>query len=124
MNSKYDVKKLPMDFLLDCAFGQHNDLVTASIDKAYVDMASHTLTIFEEEDYMSKWAQRFRTTAVIRDSQQDYPNKESMFAEWHKCTISKIVKEYGDKLSEGQAQKWLKMTIKYIFIIKEVFRFL
>ncbi len=30
---------LSMNFLLDCTFGRHEDLVTAVIDKAYVDMA-------------------------------------------------------------------------------------
>lgn len=120
MNSNRDIKELSMNFLLDCAFGQHKDLITAAIDKAYVDMASHTLKIFEKSDYKSKWICRYNATKAIRDSLQKYPQNESTFADWHEQTISKIVDEYNNRLNEGQAQKWLNMTIKYIFILREV----
>ena len=36
MRTESEIKKLSMNFLLDCAFGQHDDLITAAIDKAYV----------------------------------------------------------------------------------------
>ena len=43
MKTKTGFKKPSSDFLLDCVFGQHEDLIAAAIDKAYADMAVHWL---------------------------------------------------------------------------------
>ena len=44
------------------------------------------------------------------------------FDDWHRSVINEIKKTYvGHDLSEGQAQKWLNMTIKYIYIFANLF---
>lgn len=44
-----DLRNLSLDFLICCYFGQSKDLVRVAIDRAYVDMASHTMTSFKED---------------------------------------------------------------------------
>ena len=82
-------------------------------------MASHTLTIFGE-DYNTKWSYRFRATNIIRSEIKSFSEKENTFERWHEKVIKEIEKVYGIKLNHGQAQKWLNMTIKYIFVLKEI----
>ena len=120
MSNNRDVKQLSMNFLLDCAFGQHEDLITAAIDKAYGDMAAHTLKVLKKEEYNEKWACRYNATRIIRDSIENYPQNEATFKDWHEKVIVEIKKQYTSRLQDGQAQKWLNMTIKYIFVLKEI----
>ena len=115
------VKELCMNFILDCAFGQHEDVVTAAIDKAYVDMASHTLKDFPKDEYKKKWSCRYDATNAIRKALETYPSGENSFSDWHSMVVSTIENKYPYiYLHEGKAQKWLNMTIKYIFVLKEI----
>ena len=120
MRSNRDVKQLSMNFLLDCAFGQHEDLIAAAIDKAYVDMAAHTLKGFGKKRYKKKWSCRYNATKIIRDALENYPSNEISFEKWHEKVIAEIKSQYDSILHDGQAQKWLNMTIKYIFVLKEI----
>lgn len=109
-----------MNFLLDCAFGRHDDLVTAVIDKAYVDMAAHTLKGFGD-DYMKKWKCRYNATEVIVNGIKSYVSSERDFNAWHRLVVDAIKRQYPSCiLSEGQAQKWLNMTIKYIYVLNVI----
>ena len=79
-----NIYSLSMNFLLDCAFGRHDDLVTDVIDKAYVDMAAHTLKGFGD-DYMKKWKCRYNATEVIVNGIKSYVSSERDFNAWHRC---------------------------------------
>lgn len=111
-------KKQAIKFLLCCYFGRSDNLLLASIDRAYVDMASHTMT--GRADYESKWLSRYQATKIIMERIKAYPCTETGFEDWHKSTISKIKNSYNPKLEEGKAQKWLNMTIKYLVVISSV----
>ncbi len=103
-----------LNFLICCYFGQSKDLLKAAIDRAYIDMASHTLIGLN--NYNEKWYYRYETYNLISKAIIEYSDKES-FENWHKGIIDSICKIYPNgKLSEGQAQKWLNMTIKYIYV--------
>ena len=52
-----DLTKKAYNFILQCYFGDMSDPVEAAIDRAYSDMASHTLKGFK--DYYEKWECRF-----------------------------------------------------------------
>ena len=106
-----DVKTLSINFLICCYFGQSENLGKAAIDRAYVDMAAHTL---KEPDESDKWRKRFDASCVIKQSIKNY--KKGSFDEWHKEAIQKIKNTYQGIMTEGQAQKWLNMTIKYLFV--------
>lgn len=126
-DSVIDIKTQCALFLLACCFGQSEELLWAAIDRAYVDMASHTMTGFSENISL-KWKCRFKASTLIRSSIENYPAHEKSFDDWHKNVIKGIKSVYKEckvdnhdfSLTEGQAQKWLNMTIKYLFVIKEI----
>ena len=117
---------LSKKFLACCYFGQSEDLIKAAIDRAYVDMTSHTLQYNgfkdDEDGIKEKWRCRYNASCVISDGFKNYPLNNDTFDSWHKYIIEKIKHEYGKHdLTEGQAQKWLNMTIKYIFVFANLF---
>lgn len=43
---------------------------------------------------------------------------QSNFDDWHKCTCDALRASFGDfHLYYGQAQKWINMSLKYLFIL-------
>lgn len=115
-----NLKKQAYEFILYCYFGDMKDPVEAAIDRAYVDMASHTLTGFGE-DYETKWALRYSASEKIKESLKDISDD---FDKWHQQTCKRICKIYGDKGIEftyGQAQKWINMTNKYLYVFSLIF---
>ncbi len=74
------------------------------------------------EGINDKWSRRFNATKAISKHIQNYI-KESVngFSEWHKNVIEAMISEYSpSKLTEGQAQKWLNMTIKYLYVFSNI----
>lgn len=121
MNSEknVEIKKLSTDFLLCCYFGESKNLLDAAVNRAYIDMAAHTLRGFKDNDL--KWKCRWEATIAIKRSIIEYPCDKGDFNEWHEYVISQIERKYDPKvLSYGQAQKWLNMTIKYLFVLGKV----
>ena len=122
----YCMELLSKKFLVCCYFGQSEDLLKAAIDRAYVDMASHTLQYNgfkdDEDGIKEKWSCRYNASCVISDGFKNYPLNNDTFDSWHKCIIDKMKNVYGNhNLTEGQAQKWLNMTIKYIYVFAHLF---
>ena len=122
----YCMELLSKKFMVCCYFGQSEDLIKAAIDRAYVDMASHTLQYNEfkndEDGIEEKWRCRYNASREISDGLKKYPLNNDAFDGWHKCIIENVKKVYGNhNLTEGQAQKWLNMTIKYIFVFAHLF---
>ena len=107
-----ELRTLSINFLICCYFGQSENLGKAAIDRAYVDMAAHTIDI---PDLDTRWESRYKASCLISSRLKEY-SPEIGFNEWNKETIEKIKEEYERNLSEGQAQKWLNMTIKYLFV--------
>lgn len=110
-------------------------------DKAYLDM-NRTMTFKEvgntekeKKDIQSKRA-KLRddvTNEVIKQKFLKYSGQD--FYEWHEDVCNAIIKKYNNKLVKregnsrteeytdltyGQAQKWLNMTIKYLWLIKRL----
>ncbi len=107
-----------IDFLICCYFGQAKDLYKAAIDRSYRDMASHTLSLKKDESD-SKWKYRYDASNKIREYLRVF-SKDTIFLEWHENVINEIVGIYKNNLSIGQAQKWLNMVIKYLFVFYTV----
>jgi hypothetical protein len=58
-----------------------------------------------------------RTFAAIRDMPAP---TEAEFDDWHRRGCERLMSAYGtESLTVGQAQKWLNMTFKYIFVLGE-----
>ena len=124
MEQKYDektIKDMSLRFLVCCYFGRSDNLLKAVIDRAYVDMASHTLKGFKE-NYEDKWTCRYNATNVIFKRIKEYPCNSASYDDWHNKSINQIIDCYKTvTLHEGQAQKWLNMTIKYLYVLKTLF---
>lgn len=120
-----DLEKKCYGFVLQCYFGDMTNPVDAAINRAYSDMASHTLKGFAESEYKSKWACRYKASAAIREALNDDKMRQS-YDDWH-CEICKKLQQIYDEkqtglLTYGQAQKWVNMTAKYLLVFAVIFK--
>ena len=100
-----DLERKCHNFILQCYFGDMENPIDAAIDRAYVDMASHTLKGFAEHQYQEKWELRFEASSKIKKA-LDLLDAESDYTSWHCELCGKLQKVYTEKrLSYGQAQK-------------------
>lgn len=113
------------NFLLYCYFGDTSDPIEAAIDRAYADMAAHTLKGFPSESSGKsnslKWACRYQASKKIKKAVRNIGDD---FEQWHKSlclTINGIYESEIDTFSYGQAQKWINMTTKYLFVLYLIF---
>lgn len=97
-------------------------LLNAAIDRAYVDAASHVLQLSISEDIKNKCKEDAKK--VIYECINPLQNNEKLSASWHKELAKKLIDIYSEKeknkFTFGMAQKWINMTIKYIYIMDSV----
>lgn len=82
--------------------------------KAYADMARRTLRI--KENSKERIALRKSATEILRQAVEDLKNDSSDFPKWHEKSCNALIACYGGQLSYGQAQKWLNMLLKYLYV--------
>ena len=105
-----------LDFIIYSLFGDMSSPKDAVISRAYVDMASHTLTGFD--DYNEKWRCRYDGSLLIKKSMDQISGS---FDDWHAELCKGLIEIYTpERLSYGQAQKWVNMTIKYVYVLKRL----
>lgn len=116
------VDKDALDFLKVIYFGAITDPYEAAAFRAYRDF-NRTLR-FEKMEKAQRYDLRQQATEVLRQriTELNASNitSQAMFDDWHKGTCAMIRKPYCDagiEFSWGQAQKWLNMTIKYLYIV-------
>lgn len=116
-------KKNALNFLLYSYFGvtsdsNDDDLLKAAASRAYQDAASHVLSVRNESE--KKGLRNDGCNALVKFL-QELPVKDYNAA--HKKLCSKLKKLYRGKTTEdrgftyGIAQKWVNMTMKYIFVL-------
>lgn len=112
-------QKQAYEFIFYCYFGQIDDPIESAIDRAYVDMAAHTLKGFGD-DYESKWTCRHKAAQKIKEALKKI---DENFCDWHLRLCEDIIGIYENfvPFSHGQAQKWVNMTMKYLYVFKLVF---
>lgn len=127
------VDKDALDFLKVIYFGAITDPYEAASFRAYRDF-NRTLRFGEMED-TARAELRLQATDILRERISNIAEETHMtqedFDAWHKETCGLIRQPYvnaGIEFSWGQAQKWLNMTIKYLYIVgtysfNGVFRF-
>lgn len=116
------VDKDVLDFLKVIYFGVITDPYEAAAFRAYRDF-NRTLR-FGETDAAIRKGLRMQVTEILRErisaiDEEGLPSQEA-FDTWHKKTCGLIRQPYteaGIEFSWGQAQKWLNMTIKYLYIV-------
>ena len=144
MNQPADNKKL-MDFLLYSYFGfSSGDLDQTRKEKcsyrAYLDLARtvkyfYSSTELEKakpgtDEYAFISVQKNRIKDIcswLIESIESYPNHSGDFDAWHKSECTQIIDQmnvpYNKKdflkvgFTYGQAQKWVNMTLKYLWLL-------
>ncbi len=116
-----EIDRDSLEFLYAVYFGSYEDEIQASGNRAYRDM-NRTLRFNglqqEERDNLRKQA-----LDVIQLQVNDLWSKESTdqrsYDLWHKKLSERIVDLYRDHgviFTFGQAQKWINMTMKYLYV--------
>lgn len=82
--------------------------------KAYADMARRTLRI--KENSKERKVLKEQATKILQQAVEDLKNDSSDFPKWHEKSCNALIACYGGQLSYGQAQKWLNMLLKYLYV--------
>lgn len=82
--------------------------------KAYADMARRTLRI--KEDSKKRKVLKEQATKILRQAVEKLKKDSSDFPKWHEKSCNALIACYGGQLSYGQAQKWLNMLLKYLYV--------
>lgn len=123
------------EFLIFSYFGitveeaeDFNNALMASIKRAYRDASSHVLSINDgEKDVLKK-----KGTEMICKAIKGLWDNEEAYDKFHfsLCktlielySVEEIYKDKGRKFTYGIAQKWVNMTIKYIYMFNSVFNY-
>lgn len=117
-------------FLMYAYFGiissdNGKDIVTAAIDRAYRDAASHVLSFAgDDKKGTAKANARKRATAEIQKAIDKLKDGQKIYDTWHRKLLDSLIAVYkneslkeGYKFTYGIAQKWVNMTMKYLYVI-------
>lgn len=55
-------------------------------------------------------------SASLRPAVEKLKNDSSDFPKWHEKSCNALIACYGGQISYGQAQKWLNMLLKYLYV--------
>lgn len=121
-NEQVSVDKDILDSLRVFYFGANNDPFKAASFRAYRDF-NRTLRL-ENIEVDVRLKLRNEVTDIIRQRitklSEEIDVTQESFDKWHQETCDMIREPYekvGIEFSWGQAQKWINMTIKYLYVI-------
>jgi hypothetical protein len=112
------------DFLIRCYFGEGDDLLRLCIHRAYLDF-NRTLHGFANHKRANHLRQRGYDCmfTLLNAFKGKKIRSQLKFDKWHEAACIQLQQQYrsgGFKhFSVGQAQKWLNMSMKYVFAIGE-----
>jgi len=113
------------NYLIQVYFGSDKDLLKACIKRAYRDF-NRTLHGFGEfENANEIYTQAVDLLKNSFDNLKSISESEvtaEIFDSWHKITCERLISlfiSHGCPFFVGQAQKWVNMTLKYIFTVGE-----
>ena len=102
------------DFLVAIHFGK-KDLLSRCVGLAYRDLQRTVRGISK----FDKAGIPVRVRGLVTDARRARTQAE--FDEWHQLACDQIIGAFGDigyhRFTVGHAQKWLNMTLKYIFVL-------
>jgi len=112
------------DFLVRCYFGEGSDLLRLCIRRAYLDFnrTLHGFANHKAADHLRQSGNDcvFRLLTALR---QKTIRSQDEFDKWHEAACVQLQQQYRNgrfkHFSIGQAQKWLNMSMKYMFAIGE-----
>jgi len=109
------------DYLRYLYFGEVNDIIKTSIDKAYLDF-NRTLRGISRFSRREECINNAKSTLyeTITDMLKSNHYSQDIFDNWHKDCCDNLIENFdGFKVYYGQAQKWINMTFKYMFILNK-----
>lgn len=122
-NRLVTIDKDSLDFLYALYFGAFNDVYDAATNRAYRDM-NRTIRFCGLSDEKRKEI-RLDVNRLIRVSVQELQLQsnihQELFDDWHMKLCDEIIDKYeknGITFTYGQAQKWINMTLKYLYVIE------
>lgn len=122
----FDRGESAASFMLFSYFGIANtdnryDTVKAAINRGYRDAASHVLSF---TDGKAKQQARKNGTVIIAEAIEKLKKGSFDYDVWHKKLVGDLEAEYekyeykhGYSFTCGIAQKWVNMTMKYMYIL-------
>ena len=106
-------------------FGSTDNCYKASSKKAYLDLCR--TIIFNGAASINRKECENAVDLLIEDEisniVQSGVSSQEKYNEWHSKLCNKIIKIYTAKNIEfhfGQAQKWINMTVKYLYVINDI----
>jgi len=113
------------DYLVHLYFGSDDDLRYACIRRAYRDLnrTMHGFGNLENKERSKSTAEK-----ILWDSLDELrslatrPMTETVFDAWHKKACESLISHFRKNhfhFYVGQAQKWINMTLKYMFTLGE-----
>ena len=119
------IDKDSLDFLYAIYFGAFNDVYDAATSRAYRDL-NRTIRYNGMSDEKRKLL-RADVSNLIKNAINEIKTldfiDQNIFDTWHKLLSDEIIGKYqeqGINFSYGQAQKWINMTLKYLYIIEPI----
>lgn len=115
------VSKDAYDFLKHMLFGAWNSIYTAASERAYRDMCRTLRNIRQSDANSTKLRSEVDTLLeqeICALLDRGIANQKQ-YNDWHEKLCLRIRKHYMDAgidMTIGQAQKWVNMTMKYLFI--------
>lgn len=107
------------DYLRYLYFGGNKDIYTAATHRAYLDFnrTMHAFAIHVKRHQVQSHAERMLETE-LRSMLSSAIIDRKGFDEWHKNCCDKLIAAFDDyKFYYGQAQKWINMSLKYLFVL-------
>ena len=107
------------DFLVRCYFGEGKNLLLLCVQRAYLDLnrTLHGFASHSGAEGLRKQAHQCLATSVIKLKKIE--SSKRRFDLWHRKTCSEVRELYRaggfERFTFGQAQKWVNMTLKYVF---------
>ncbi|MBX7226848.1 MAG: hypothetical protein K1X55_12520 [Chitinophagales bacterium] len=113
-------------FLLQSLFGKIENKYDAAINRAYRDFNRTLKDFFKENKDERKIKVKENWNLIIKqfinevknNTYENYEAFDAMLENYCKKLINSNIELY-NKLTIGQAQKWLNMTLKYLIILEE-----
>jgi hypothetical protein len=111
------------DFLIRCYFGDGQDPLQMCVRRAYLDLnrTLHGFAGHPSADQVRSKAHKLVAQKVVVLKLEEVGQRS--FDNWHQETCTDIRKLYRKggftTFTHGQAQKWLNMTLKYVFAMGE-----
>jgi len=105
-----------IQFIIQCYFGDIEDPYLAAIDRAYIDMQTHTVSAGKEQIFEMRYKESEYLYERLKDIQ-----KEDSYDVWHEKTAHGMKRISPPvELSYGQIQKWINMSVKYLYSFKSL----